>query len=236
MGLCAAGGFSPAASAQPAVPALSGTDAGAVLSAMAGQAAVIFAGHVLAVERHDDAGFVEVTFAIDNAVSGCGAASQYVLHEWSGLWAGHAPRYRVGQQLLMMLHAPNSAGFSSPVDGMDGAIPLAGAGAPALMDENGNVAPDAGAAGPNAGLAANLAANLAAILAADLSWIQARAVRGAQAQPAAAASRRPVALGAPVATGAPIATPGAELSLGGNTVVSLGTLLEGLRGVVSASR
>ena len=55
-----------------------------------------------------------------------------MLREWGGLWEGTDERYRVGQRLLMLLHAPGASGLSSPVSGMDGAIPLlAGASATA---------------------------------------------------------------------------------------------------------
>ncbi len=48
----------------------------------------------------------------------------YILREWAGLWAAGSQRYRVGQRLLMMLHAPSMGGMSSPVGGLDGAIPI----------------------------------------------------------------------------------------------------------------
>jgi hypothetical protein len=94
-----------------------------VLHAFSDQAAVIFAGQVLAVRR-PGTGVVEVEFRVDEAIRGCSAGAPYVLREWDGLWVGGAPRYRVGQRLLMLLHAPSAAGMSSPVGGMDGAIPI----------------------------------------------------------------------------------------------------------------
>lgn len=104
------------------------------LHQMADEAGVIFAGQVLAVRRHEDAdgaaGFVEIEFRVDRAVRGCTAGEPYVLHEWAGLWAGGARRYRVGERLLMFLHAPGTSGLSSPVSGMDGAVPIHGAGSP----------------------------------------------------------------------------------------------------------
>ena len=69
-------------------------------------------------------GVVEVEFRVDQAVRGCAAGGPYMLREWAGLWAAGNQRYRVGQRLLMMLHAPGAAGMSSPVGGMDGAIPI----------------------------------------------------------------------------------------------------------------
>jgi hypothetical protein len=56
------------------------------------------------------------------------AGEPFVLREWAGLWAGGVERYRVGQRLLMLLHAPDAMGLSSPVDGMDGAIGVFGSG------------------------------------------------------------------------------------------------------------
>ncbi len=94
-----------------------------VLHDFSDQAAVIFAGQVLAVRR-PGTGVVEVEFRVDEAIRGCSVGAPYVLREWDGLWAGGTPRYRVGQRLLMLLHAPSAAGMSSPVGGMDGAIPI----------------------------------------------------------------------------------------------------------------
>jgi hypothetical protein len=42
-------------------------------------------------------------------------------------------RYKVGQHLLMMLRAPGPTGMSSPIGGMDGAIPIRGGGATSLF-------------------------------------------------------------------------------------------------------
>jgi hypothetical protein len=94
-----------------------------VLHEFSDHAAVIFAGQVLAVRR-PGTGVVEVEFRVDEAIRGCAADTPYVLREWDGLWAGGNQRYRVGQRLLMLLHAPSAAGMSSPVGGMDGAIPI----------------------------------------------------------------------------------------------------------------
>ncbi len=101
------------------------------LHQMSDSAGVIFVGEVTAIRWHEGengaSGVVKVSFRVDEAVRGCSAGSTYTLNEWAGLWAGGDPRYRVGQRLLMMLHAPGAAGVSSPVGGMAGAIPLRGA-------------------------------------------------------------------------------------------------------------
>jgi hypothetical protein len=95
-----------------------------VLHQLSDKADVIFAGQVVGVRRPDDASWVEVKFRVDEAIVGCSVGTPYVLREWAGLWAGDAQRYRVGQRLLMLLHAPSAAGMSSPVGGLDGAIPI----------------------------------------------------------------------------------------------------------------
>jgi hypothetical protein len=95
-----------------------------VLHQLSDKADVIFAGQVIAVRRPNGADWVEVEFRVDQAIRGCSVGTPYVLREWAGLWAGGNQRYRVGQRLLMLLHAPSAAGMSSPVGGLDGAIPI----------------------------------------------------------------------------------------------------------------
>jgi hypothetical protein len=99
-----------------------------ILHQISDRADVIFAGQVVAIRRPNE-GVVEVEFRVDQAIRGCTAGTPYILREWTGVWAGDMPRYRVGQSLLMMLHAPSAAGMSSPVDGLDGAIPIRQGGA-----------------------------------------------------------------------------------------------------------
>jgi hypothetical protein len=99
-----------------------------VLHEMSDRAGVIFMGQVLAVRLPigvgPASGVVEVDFRVDQAILGCRTGQPYVLREWGGLWAGGAERYRVGQRLLMLLHSPSAGGMSSPVGGLDGAIPI----------------------------------------------------------------------------------------------------------------
>ncbi|CAN5722821.1 hypothetical protein BH10ACI4_BH10ACI4_35010 [soil metagenome] len=96
----------------------------AALHAMSDAAGVIFTGQVVAVRHRSDV--VEVEFRVDQAVRGCSAGETYVLREWAGLWTGGDARYRIGQRLLMLLRTPGAGGMSSPVGGMDGAIPIRG--------------------------------------------------------------------------------------------------------------
>ena len=96
----------------------------AALHLMADQAAIIFVGTVAAVERNaNTGGFVEIHFTVDQPIRGC-SAGDYTLREWAGLWTANDSRYRAGQRLLLFLHAPGASGLSSPVGGLDGAIPV----------------------------------------------------------------------------------------------------------------
>lgn len=99
-----------------------------VLHQLSDKAEVIFAGQVMAI-RHPNANVVEIEFRVDQAIRGCTTGRPYILREWAGLWEGDTLRYRVGQQLLMLLHARSAAGMSSPVGGLDGAIPIRQGGA-----------------------------------------------------------------------------------------------------------
>jgi hypothetical protein len=100
------------------------------LHRMSDRAGVIFLGEVVAIRsvagEGGASGVVEVEFRVDQAVRGCTGSSSYVLREWAGLWSGGDQRYRVGQRLLMLLHAPGAGGVTSPVGGMAGAIPIRG--------------------------------------------------------------------------------------------------------------
>ena len=95
---------------------------------MSDAAGVIFVGQVTAVRSRTGtdgaSGLMEIDFRIDQAVRGCTSGSTYTLREWAGLWGGSDQRYRVGQRLLMLLHAPGPTGITSPVGGTTGAIPI----------------------------------------------------------------------------------------------------------------
>jgi hypothetical protein len=123
------------------------------LHAMTQMAAVIFAGQVVAIRLPERAGgVVEIDFAVEDAIRGVSGGT-YALREWAGLWAARNEPFRVGQRYLMLLHAPGRAGLSSPVGGVDGAIPILGGGE----------------------RAAGLAAADGRVV--DLRWIAARAAR-----------------------------------------------------------
>jgi len=108
-----------------------------VIEQMSEAAGAIFVGQVVAVRRPSGSigsagdaaeGVVEVDFRVERALLGPGQGSVYTLREWAGLWAGGAERYRVGRRLLLFLRQPDASGLSSPVHGVDGAIPLRGGG------------------------------------------------------------------------------------------------------------
>jgi hypothetical protein len=111
---------------------------GSALVNLASRASVVFVGQVEKIERKG--GLVEVRFAVEQPVMG-EVGSTYTLREWSGLWTGGRQRYFVGQRAMVFLHAPGtsaggSEGLSSPVDGMDGVVPVVvqGADAEPLVD------------------------------------------------------------------------------------------------------
>jgi hypothetical protein len=109
------------------------TSVGAVLGNMSSRASVVFVGQVESIKR--TSGAVEITFRVDRAVLGQ-LGSRYTLREWLGLWVAGQQRYRVGQRAMVFLHGANAAGLSSPVDGMQGVVPLVpmGANAEPLLD------------------------------------------------------------------------------------------------------
>ena len=111
-----------------------------ILHQMSDRADVIFLGQVLTVHLPEGgspaSGIVEIQFRVDEAIRGCKTGQPYVLHEWGGLWAGGSRRYRVGQRLLMLLHAPGAGGLSSPVGGLDGAIPIRQSAVGASLEKN----------------------------------------------------------------------------------------------------
>ncbi len=163
----------PTAALPQAVPPQGITDA---LHAMSRLAGVIFAGQVVAVRRidggNDATGVVEIQFAVEDAVRGV-SGGVYTLREWAGLWPAGEEPFRVGQRFLMLLHAPSVAGLSSPVGGMDGAIPIHGIGqtqasGPVETASARTVAANIGSAGISASQE---------VRAMDLRWVGTRVVQ-----------------------------------------------------------
>jgi hypothetical protein len=123
LAVAASRGASPAVAQESPASTLPATVDEALL-AMAARAGVIFSGTIVAIDHQDESGYVDIRFHIDEAVRNCPQTGFYVLREWSGLWAGGLVRYRVGDRRLMLLHDRGPSGLSSPVNGLDGAIPL----------------------------------------------------------------------------------------------------------------
>jgi hypothetical protein len=148
------------------------------LHEMSQRAAIIFSGQVVAIRRHQ--GVVEIDFAVNDAIRGV-SGEAYTLREWSGLWSAGDEPLRLGQRYLMLLHAPGSAGLSSPVGGADGAIPIfGGAGSAEGLPQPAAIAGPA----PSDGRVV------------DLRWVAAQAVRIVPlgADPTAHPTSLPVAL------------------------------------------
>lgn len=130
---------------------------------MAAQAAVIFVGQVRSISRQEAHGYVDISFAVQQVLRGT-SATVYVLREWAGLWTGQQDRYRLGERVLLLLRARSLSGFSSPIGGSDGAIPILGFSQPPLRNANGQVPADLGPPDPSE-------------LRADLRWIATRIER-----------------------------------------------------------
>ena len=117
----------------PPAAAAPDTTLGDALRSLASQAGVAFVGQVTGIQH--TGGVVEVRFRVDQTLLGSPGPT-YTLREWAGLWAAGQQRYALGQSALLFLHAPGAAGLSSPVDGMEGVVPLLpiAANAPPLLD------------------------------------------------------------------------------------------------------
>ncbi len=195
------------AQSAPQAPPASADDA---LHAMSDAAGVVFTGTVTAVRRPQlpdasPARVVEIDFAVTDSIRGV-SGPNYTLREWAGLWAANDQPLRLGQRYLMLLHAPNAAGLSSPVGGADGAIPVRGVGPVATPE--GAVARANGMAGA-AFLGAATAVSTEVV---DLGWVATHAavpvvyaaVHDVGANPILVhASARGVASPEPSASGAP---------------------------------
>jgi hypothetical protein len=122
-----------ARSAQAQAPFAPQGSISAELQSLARRAATIFVGQITSIERKG--AVVEVTFRVEQPISGS-AGDLFVLREWAGQWAPATMRYTPGQRALVFAHGASGAGFSSPVDGALGLVPVIvqGAAAPELVD------------------------------------------------------------------------------------------------------
>ncbi len=105
---------------------------GPALNRVSRQAAYIFSGTVLAVERltpkgPNDIAAVQITFRVDQPIRGVTAKQTFSIREWAGLWDRN-DRYRRGQHVLLFLYRPSKLGLTSPVGGGAGRYELDGTG------------------------------------------------------------------------------------------------------------
>lgn len=126
LGLCGAGHMRAQATVSQA-------SVSAELQSLAAAAKTIFVGQIVSIEHHGSV--VEVGFRVEQPVAGVVGAT-YTLREWAGMWAPGTQRYVVGQRVLAFVHGASGAGFSSPVHGAEGLVPVVvlGADAPKLLD------------------------------------------------------------------------------------------------------
>ena len=99
------------------------TNVAAALQQLAGQAAVIFTGSVATVKA-DASGAAQVEFTVERGVRGVSSGSRYSVNV--SAWAGGAERYYAGERALFLLTAPSVSGYSAPVMGERGVVPLSG--------------------------------------------------------------------------------------------------------------
>ena len=92
------------------------------LRSLASRADTAFAGEVLTITP--TRGAVVITFRVDSALQGA-PGTTYTLHEWSGLWSAGQRRFWLGERAAFFFHAPSPiTGFATPVDDMDGVLPI----------------------------------------------------------------------------------------------------------------
>ena len=103
------------------------------LQAMFAKADRVFTGEVVMIQH--EGGAIVVQWRVESVILGVTPGTLYPVREWDGLWADGQARYVIGQRALLMLHAPAvSGGYSSPVGGADGIIPLRGDTAGSVLD------------------------------------------------------------------------------------------------------
>ncbi len=94
---------------------------------LASHAEIIFHGTVLAIEHQpavtpDSLATVRIRFLVREAVRGATVGQTLTISEWQGLWDS-GQRYRVGQNVILFLHAPSAAsGLTSTVGGEGGRL------------------------------------------------------------------------------------------------------------------
>lgn len=88
------------------------------------QAGYIFAGRVLSIkfvapQAANEVATMRITFRVEQGLRGTRTGDALTIREWAGLWQG-GERYRVGERVVLLLHAPSKLGLTSPVGGNRG--------------------------------------------------------------------------------------------------------------------
>jgi hypothetical protein len=66
-----------------------------------------------------DGSTVQIAFKVEDGLRGASSGDIVVVREWAGLWTGR-PHYRIGEKVLIFLHASEQNGLTSPVGGPAG--------------------------------------------------------------------------------------------------------------------
>ncbi len=96
----------------------------AALRSLADEAAIVFRGEVLSIQA--EANTMRIDLHVEDGIRGVVTGQTFTLREWGGLWTASSRRYHTGQRALFLFHEPSAGGFSSPVGGADGIIPVTG--------------------------------------------------------------------------------------------------------------
>jgi hypothetical protein len=109
------------------------------LRQITGQAGVIFAGTVVALEYEKpravgEVGAMRITFQVERGLRGVRGGSRLTIREWEGLWSS-GERYRVGERVVLFLYPNSKLGLTSPVGGRQGRFAMTRSGEVVLVGE-----------------------------------------------------------------------------------------------------
>ena len=176
------------------------------LQVLGGHAASLFVGQITSIEHQGSV--VEVRFRIEQTIRGT-VGPTFTMREWAGLWPTGHVRYTLGARVLAFVNGKSAAGFSSPVHGAEGLVPVVvqGANAQPLLD----VRRVAASVVRTPGTALPMEANGAVALSDALGWIDAPGSgsgsgRGRGLMPVPTRGRKPV-LEQGIAPVEPVAAP-----------------------------
>lgn len=79
----------------------------------------------LMVKPSASASVIRITFLVRDAIRGVRKDQRITISEWGGLWIGDTHRYRIGDDVLLILYPASRAGLTSPVAGDLGRFAIA---------------------------------------------------------------------------------------------------------------